>query len=119
MQQYLIRLFILSFILSFIHSRTILVHRSFIHNNPNVGCSIGLMYNRHPIVGVIAMPFWPSQHQLFTARQGEGAWVSDLKEEKKERLPLGGKAARLESLKECLIVLNSECGNIGRRVSGN
>ncbi|GHJ84267.1 hypothetical protein NliqN6_0669 [Naganishia liquefaciens] len=63
--------------------------------NPLVGCSIGLSYQKAPIVGVIIMPF---SNQLFSARMGGGAFLNET-----IRLPVNGQPQALESLQQCLI----------------
>ncbi|KAG7530716.1 hypothetical protein FFLO_04824 [Filobasidium floriforme] len=69
--------------------------------SPLVGCSIGLVYKKQPVVGVINMPFL---NQIYSAKKGGGAWMNET-----ARLPLTGTAQPLTELKAAMIA--SEWGS--------
>ncbi|RSH76687.1 uncharacterized protein EHS24_005435 [Apiotrichum porosum] len=69
---------------------------NFVHANPNVSCSIGVMHEKRPVVGVISQPFL---NRIFSARDGNGAFMN-----RTVPLPLtGGIPQPLNSLSQCLI----------------
>ncbi|KAK1924161.1 putative inositol-1-monophosphatase [Papiliotrema laurentii] len=68
---------------------------NFVHGNPFVACSIGVLHRKRPIVGVIAQPFLG---RIFSARLGGGAFMN-----RTTPLPLtGGIPQPLDKLSDCI-----------------
>lgn len=74
------------------------------HGFPHVAVSIGLIYNKRPVVGVIYNPFLD---QLFTGAKGLGSYLT-LRGQTPHRLPLA-RPRPLPSLSQALIGI--ECGS--------
>ncbi|KAI0789417.1 hypothetical protein C8Q75DRAFT_718473 [Abortiporus biennis] len=71
---------------------------NFIHGFPHSCVSIGLIYNKSPILGVI---YNPHLDQLFYASKGNGAYL--IQQGRKVKLPLAKPPKELKSLSKALI----------------
>ena len=80
---------------------------NFVHGFPHVCISLGLIYRKRPVLGVIYNPFLDS---LYTGIKGQGSYLTRRKlgsqsngERESVRLPIGGKPKYLGSLSKALI----------------
>ncbi len=46
---------------------------NFVHSNPNVSISVGLVVNRRAVVGIVYLPVFDL---MYTAKRDKGAWVN-------------------------------------------
>ncbi|KAH9486466.1 Protein qutG [Psilocybe cubensis] len=74
---------------------------NFIHGFPFVCISLGLIYRRQPILGVIYNPFLD---HLYTGISGQGSYLTS-KDSEPVRLPLSKPAKPLSSLSQALIAV--------------
>ena len=72
---------------------------NFVHGFPHVCVSIGLIYNKVPVLGVIYNPFLD---QLYTGVKGQGAYVKRHRDTAPVKLPLS-KPRPLESFSKGLL----------------
>ncbi|KAK7680533.1 hypothetical protein QCA50_016314 [Cerrena zonata] len=72
---------------------------NFVHGFPHVCVSIGLIYNKIPVLGVIYNPFL---EQLYTSVKGQGAYVKRHRDPAPVKLPLS-KPRPLESFSKGLL----------------
>ncbi|TCD68294.1 hypothetical protein EIP91_011153 [Steccherinum ochraceum] len=74
---------------------------NFVHGFPHVCVSIGLIYKKRPVLGVVFNPFLD---QMYTAIQGQGAHLTRKNGQHRAQLPLA-KPKHLDSLSKGLLAI--------------
>ncbi|PPQ73459.1 hypothetical protein CVT24_007550 [Panaeolus cyanescens] len=85
---------------------------NFIHGFPFVCISLGLIYDRRPVLGVIYNPFLD---QMYTGIRGQGSFLQRGATASRQRLPLASPPKPLPSLSQALIAV--EWGSDRRKVT--
>lgn len=75
---------------------------NFVHQYPYVSISLGFACDREPVVGVIYNPF---TGQLYTARKGHGAYLTDVRTGDQKKLPLKVPLEPMKQLGDLLVVI--------------